>query len=269
MRSKKFVLKKDTLPYVMLQAIKENWKQNSDLCEIIVSSKQRVNYWLRKLEKECLIERFAGGIYEITWSGKELLRTYELENTKKLIRLENMRYKCPIHEGVEKVFGYSWLTPSDLKNIRVYRGVYEGFNVTIFAGSKNPSLEITCTKHLGTDIYEMMHKARSEIDMIAQIIATNMGLKLGMIEPSMEPEWAIPSPMAEVILEKTCSSQISTPKGLINRSKGRNADLETRDIRLAHEIFIMPERIRKITESVEEMKSMLSKMASESITDKN
>lgn len=250
--SKKIVLKKDTIPCEILISLKENWQQNSDLCIVTGASKQNVNYWLCKLMKEGLVSKFPGGIYEITLSGKNLLNTYVHDNSKEQIRLENMRYKFPIHEGLEKLVEASWLKVNNgMKHIKNYHGIFEGFTIVVHAGSENSSLEITCPKRFGVDIYEMMYKARMDVEAIGNMIARNYGLKLGMCEPSMEPEWAMPSPIAEVILSKTCSSQISTPKGVINRSKGRNADLETRGIHLAHKIWMMPDKIDEILQRLD------------------
>lgn len=259
--SKKIILKKDTTPCEILKSLKENWQQNSDLCIVTGASKQKVNYWLGKLMKEGLVSRFPGGIYEITWSGKNLLNTYELEKSKEKICLENMRYKFPIHEGLEKLTQAVWLKMNDMNHMQVYRGTFEGFTTTVYAGSKNPSLEITCPKRFGVDIYEMMYFARNDVEVIAKGIVRENHVKLGMCEPSMKPEWAIPSPIAEVILDKTCSSQIRTPNGVINRSKGRNADVETRDIHLAHKFLMMPDEVVKMRRELSELKPIILKIA--------
>ena len=63
-----------------------------------------------------------------------------------------------------------------------------------------------------------------------------------------------PSKFAKVLLEKTNSSQISTPKGVMNRSKGRNYDIETRDIRHANMIYQMPYVIDGIARDVKTIK---------------
>lgn len=254
---KKFELKHFTTPYDILHGLLEKYATIDEYVRYLEIPKQNVSYWLKKLEKEGLATKVSHGIYEITWAGKNILNTYEEEKGKEKICLENMRYKYPIHEGLEKLVKAVWLKMNDMNNIKVYRGKFEGFTIAVYAGSENPSLEITCPKRIGVNIYEMMYDARCDVETIGKWIAGEYGLKLGMCEPSMEPEWAIPNPMAETILNLTQSSQIRTPKGTINRSKGRNADLETRDIRLAHEILMMPKTINEIRNEISKIKVMM------------
>lgn len=257
--SKKFLLEKDTLPYWILVGLTEYYFTINQLVMTLKHSKQNINYWLSKLAKEGLVTRVEHGIYDITEEGNKLLNTCDQEKSKEMVRLENMRYKFPIHEGLGNLVKARWLKVNDgMNNIKSYHGKFEGFTVAVYAGSESPILQITCQKRYGVDIYEMMYYARSDVEEIGKWIAKDYGLKLGMCEPAMEPEWAIPSPLAKIILEKTCSSQIRTTNGVINRSKGRNADLETRDIRLANDIFMMPQKINKIESGLTELKNIIS-----------
>ncbi len=214
---------------------------------------------MKSISKEGLVIKVRHGIYEITESGKKILNTCDQENSKKQIRLENMRYKFPIHEGLENLVKARWLKRNDsMNNMKSYHGKFEGYTIAVYAGSSNPILQIVCPKFFGVDMFEMMYDARSNVEAIGKLIAEEYGLKLGMCEPAMKPEWAIPSPLAEIILSKTGSSQIRTSNGVINRSKGRNADLETRDIRLAHDIFTMPQEIKEIRKELIELKNSIS-----------
>jgi len=71
----------------------------------------------------------------------------------------------------------------------------------------------------------------------------------------MKPEWAIPSELAGVLLEKTNSSQISTAKGVINKSTGRGYDIETRDIRLANKLFNLPYVVDEIALQLKQLRA--------------
>ncbi len=205
-------------------------------------SKQRVNYWLKKFKKEEWVECPLHGEYVITNSGKTILDTYEQQFNKNLVRLENMRYKFPISEGVDQfleIVKSRWQKNNGMKNVDTYYTKIHDYSVSAYLG-KNPSITINCIKRVGLDIYEMIYIARTEVEDLAEIIEEDYSIVLGRMETIMKPEWAIPSEFAGVLLNKTNSSQISTPKGVINKSKGRGYDIETRDIRLANKLYNLP-----------------------------
>lgn len=247
----------NTIKWRVLSCIEGGYFTNSLILTRLKITKQCLQYWLTKLLDEGLIIRPRQGIYKISPAGKRLLGGYIKQQNKSLIRLENMRYKYPIIEGFEKVISLlSNHKTQQLGSITIHHGTFYDFTIRVFE-SKIPSLEITCKQAYGYDIYEMMYKAKSDVESLAQVIDEEKGVKLGLPEPTMEPEWAISSPIAEHVLSLTCSSQIRTSIGTYNRSKGRNADLETRDIRLAHEILLMPEMIRQIKQELGEIKSLI------------
>lgn len=213
-----------------------------EICKKHSITKQRVNYWLKKFRKAEWITSPFHGYYEITNSGKTILDTYEQQFNKNLVRLENMRYLFPISEGVKQfleIVKDRWKKNNGMKNVDVYHTILHGYSVSAYLG-KNPSLTINCIKRVGLDVYEMMHEARTEVEELAEIIEKDYSITLGEIETIMKPEWAIPSEFAKVLLNKTNSSQISTPNGVINKSKGRGYDIETRDIVLANKLYNLP-----------------------------
>jgi hypothetical protein len=213
-----------------------------EICKKHSITKQRVNYWLKKFRKAEWITSPYHGEYEITNSGKTILDTYEQGFNKNLIRLENMRYLFPISEGVEQFLEIAkdrWEKNNGMKNVDVYYTKIHGYSVSAYLG-KNPSLTINCISRLGLDIYEMMYEARTEVEILAEIIEKDYSIVLGRMKTIVKPEWAIPSEFAKVLLNKTNSSQIRTPNGVINKSKGRGYDIETRDIILANKLYNLP-----------------------------
>ena len=224
----------------------------NEICKKHSITKQRVNYWLKKFKKEEWITSPIPKHYEITDSGKTILDTYEQQFNKNLVRLENMRYKFPISEGVEQfkeIVKCRWKKNNGIKNVDTYYTKIHGYSVSVYLGN-NPSLTINCIKRLGLDIYEMMYIARTEVENLAEIIEEDYSIVLGRMETIMKPEWAIPSEFARVLLNKTNSSQISTPKGVINKSEGRGYDIETRDIRLANKLYNLPYVVDEIARDV-------------------
>ena len=250
--SKKAVLK-NAISYSILSET-EGSCHVYELREKLGISKQLANYWLQKFKKEGWVTKLFQGHYEITDGGKTVLEAYEQKFDKNLVRLENMRYKFAIYEGLESLLKQQrWDKIQDLNNVKVYHTVIGGFSVRVFAGKHNPSVEITCKKMQGDNIYEMMYEGKQWIEYVAEIIEKEHSVKLGIPIPAMLPEWAIPSEFAKVLMNKTNSSQIRTPVGVINKSKGRGYDLETRDIRLANKIFNLPYVVDGIANAVKRL----------------
>lgn len=228
-----------------------------EICKKLGISKQRVNYWLNKFKKEELIECPLSQHYEITDSGKTILYTYEQRFNKNLVRLENMRYRFLILEGIKEfseIIKDRWKKNTGMKNVNVYHTKVHGYSISAYMG-KNPSLTINCIKRVGLNVYEMIYDARTEVEELAQLIEKEYSIVLGRMETIMQPEWAIPSEFAKVLLNKTNSSQITTSKGVINKSKGRGYDIETRDIRLANKLFNLPYVLDEIALQVKSLRA--------------
>jgi len=251
-KGKKLSRENFTLPRRILEYLFAYGKFNHTLSSELGISKQLLNYWLGKLEIDGTIERPFHGYSEITESGKKLYRGYEKQQNKSLIRLENMRFKFPIIRGGNILINslQNHKNISLRNNVTVHHGILNGFSVRIFDSTKNPCLEITSKKILGHSIYELYYEAKADIQKMLLDVNDGNEVSLDPPEPSMKPEWAIPSPMASAILNVTQSSQIRTPKSTFNRSKGRNADWEVTDLGAALKILDMPNAIERIENKV-------------------
>lgn len=202
-----------------------------------------------------LILKYSQGIYELTEAGKKNNATYVKEDGKRMVQLENMRFKCKIYDGFEKIMEYIRNPKKTQLNngVTQYTGKLKNLSVRVFVSEKNQTLEITCEKKLGTNHYEIYYDARKQVeDTLIRMIKDNE-ITLGILEQSMNPEWAIPHTFAEIILENTESSQIRTKNGVMNRSKGRNADWEVDDIIQAERIMNIPNDIEKIHQQLGQM----------------
>jgi len=204
---------------------------------------------------EGLITKYSRGIYDLTEAGEKRNATYVKEDSKRKIQLENMRFKCKIHEGFEKVMKYIRNPKkSQLRNgITQYTGKIQNLSVRVFVSEKNQVLEITCEKKSSTNSYEIYHNARKQVENSLIRMIKDGKIILGILEPSMKPEWAIPHPIADIILDKTESSQIRTENGVMNRSKGRNADWEVDDIIQAERVMNMPNVMDEIHQNVNQI----------------
>ena len=217
-------------------------------------SKQRLSHHLRILLEQNLITRYSRGIYHITEYGKNIHATYVKLKNKKLIRLENMRYKVPIYGDADRILqDMQNGNKSKLNNnVIQYHGKIGGFSVKLTMSKKSNTLEITCQQFLGTDVYELMYSARRQIESKFRGYMVDTELKMGALEQSMKPEFAIPHKFAEIILDMTNASQIRTGGTVYNRSIDRNADWEEDDIVQAGKVMRMPDDVQEIKRLVQQ-----------------
>ena len=249
--SKNFPFGNCTTPYRILQSLVFHSLTCSDLSKNLGISKQLVVYWCNKLLKEGLIEKPFRGIYDISDTGKKLLDGFTVEKGKLLVRLENMRFSFPILKNSSYLqTNFRWKKTSKLNGVTILYDKIWGHTIRIILNPNNPTIEITCKQKLGSDIYEMYDEAKDDAKTIADIFQEQTKVVLGEPRQAMKPEWAVSSEIAESILSVTCSSQIRTSQGIINRSKGRNADLEVRDPRHAVSILEMPLRLERLERAV-------------------
>ncbi|KEQ56386.1 Winged helix-turn-helix protein [Marine Group I thaumarchaeote SCGC RSA3] len=232
----------------ILRLISEGYNSPSSMYEYLEVSKEKLNYHLKKMISNGLISKYSQGIYDLTEAGKKSNATYVKEDGKKMVQLENMRFKCKIYDGFKKIMEYIRDPKiSQLNNgVTQYNGKLKNLSVKVLVSKKSKTLEVTCEKKLGVNRYEIYYKARKQVEDALFRMMKDGKITLGMLEPSMKPEWAIPHPIAEIILDKTESSQIRTKYGVINRSKGRNADWEVDDITQTERVMNMPNDIEKI-----------------------
>ena len=221
-------------------------------------SKEKLQYHLKKMVEQGLISKYVRGVYDITESGKKIHATYVESNGKKMVRLENMRFKFEIFEGTKKLFEYlKNPKKSNMKGFVQYHGKIQNLSACIRISEKYHSLEITCEKQIGKNSYELYYQARKQVEDILIGIINDTEIKLSIATPSMKPDWAVPHLIAETILNTTESSQIRTSYGVVNKSKGRNADWEVDNIIQAEKIMNMPNEIELIKNNLEKVLQLL------------
>ena len=217
-------------------------------------SKQRLDYHLRILVEQNLITRYSRGIFDITEYGKNIHATYEKTKNKKLIRLENMRYKATIYGNVTRIL-QDMRNPkkSKMKNgVIQYSGKIDDFSVRLFVSQKSNTFEITCQKFLGTNVHELMYLSHKQIESKFNGYMLDPKLKMGTLVQSMKPEFAIPHKFSEIILDMNDTSQIRMGGTVYNRSQDRDADWEEDDIIRAGNVMRMPNDIQEILQLVKQ-----------------
>ncbi len=262
-QSKKTTSKSCKLSYSILRYLKHDFLMLYEISGHFKIPKQNARYYLKKLEEKGLVLRLSQGFYEITDAGKNYLSTYEENNSKEMIRLENMRFKFPILEGIDNIVNkHNWNSKTPLNNgVLKYEGKFNDWSISVIK-SKNSILVVTCPKYHNYNPYRLYYEARRDTEVFAGMIANDYNLKLGDSEEYMKPEFAISSPLAEEILSITNASQIRTAYGVINQSKGRNADIETNYIDLANDIYELPTTIKLLNQKIDGLSNIVSKLCS-------
>jgi DNA-binding PadR family transcriptional regulator len=238
----------------IMDLINEGYHLPSQMCECMKISKEKLNYHLQKMVNDGLIRNYSRGIYDLTESGKKIHLRYAEEDGKRMIRLENMRWKYPISKGGEKVIQYIRNPKrSEINGVTQYHGKINNLSSCLRISKKNSWLEITAEKQIGENNHELYCNARAQIEKVMTRLQKDKEISIEMGQPSMKPEFAIPHPFAHAGLTGNQSSQIRTQFGIINRSIGRNADWEVDSIANV-------ERILNIPNDVEEIKNNLIKL---------
>ena len=238
----------------ILQLLSDADESPNSMSEFFGISKENLNYYLGKMVKDGLLSRYSNGIYDVTESGKKIHAELAENSGKKMIRLENIRFKFEIFDGCDSIIEYMKnMKKTELNHMTQYTGKIRGFSARVFVSNNVKILEITCEKELGENRYELYYQARKKVeDMIIGIMKEGK-VRLGVAQHSMKPEWAIPHPFAKIILNTTESSQIRTKYGTMNISKGRNADWEVDDIAQAERIMNMPNVIEQINQKLDKV----------------
>jgi len=220
-------------------------------------SKQRLNYWLEKLCEDGVLKKIDHGIYRMTGSGKRIYDQYERFHGKQLVRIENMHVTYKVIGSASKLF--SRLTWKEGMKKTIYTSRIENHTVRLIKKEGGYNFQVYVTKVLGESPKDAYHYARVEADTIA-LKAEWWGAKLSTGWVSSEPEIAIPSPIASALLMTNEASQIRTNKGIMNRSKGRYADWEPRNLQQAQKIVDMPDNITRLDEKSDRNEEKLDKL---------
>ena len=241
-----------TIQQEILQTIKQLYAHTFELRECLKITKQRLNYYIRKLVKAGLITPYAKGTYDLTDTGKKMHATYEKNKNKQLIQLENMRYILPIYGGFDTLMECVRDPKKAILNngVTQYTVKIKNLSVKVITSDKSKSIEVTCEKWVGVNAYEIMYDARRQVEDTFVGFFNGGSVKLGYPQQSMSPEWAIPHLIAEIMLKTTDSSQIRCEGGVINRSAGRNADWEVDNIVQATRVMNMPNVLDEINQKL-------------------
>jgi len=258
--------KKDKILTVLdtvIPLFEHNFVTNNEIQTAIGSdSKARAHYWLKKLENDGYLKCTKRGIYDVTESGKNILREYEYYLDKQLIRLENCRIKYRVmtnHQRLIDKIDWNKITPMK-SDVTHYHGKIDGHTVKLMVGSKNTFLEIA-TNHTTAELpEEAYYYARLDVERVLWDLESRHDVHFEGGITTHKPEFAIPSTIADMVLKMHGASQIRSSRGIFNKSKGRDADWEVKRLQTAQKIMRMPETLDEISETTITLEQMLVKM---------
>lgn len=222
-------------------------------------TKQKLNYWLKILCEEGVLDKHSRGFYYMTPHGKRIYDQYERLRGKQLVRIENMHVTYKVIGGSIKLFDKLDWVNGGLKNNETYTSVIKNHTVRLIKKEDGYNFQVYVTKVLGETPHEAYHQARVDADSVASK-AQWYGAKLSSGWVSSEPEIAIPSPISSALLQTCGASQIRTDKGIMNRSNGRYADWEPRSLQQAQKIVDMPDAITRLDEKCDRNEEKLDRL---------
>jgi hypothetical protein len=247
--------------YEILGIFKEGPQTPAMLLVKFDISKQNLNAKLKKCCEIGILQSEVRGIYELTESGKKIYDEYWHYKGKQMIQLENMRLSYRIqNNGKNIIKNEKWEKQYKLKNgVKIHQTHIQGHFIRVFE-SKIIRIEITCKKFLDTDVNSAFLGAGVEAVKVLDDICSKHNMVIGkLFVITSKPEFAIPHDFSEALLSIMGASQITTNRGKMNRSKGRNADWEPMDLQYAQKIVDMPETLGIMDQKISEISKIIKK----------
>lgn len=191
-------------------------KSQADIARQLKWSKQKTNYWFRKLEKEKIIRQQTRSrtiIYEITSKGKKLL-TWSKEAPKWEVFLHRVGLKFPILESSSTFDSLKWKeVPLNnwIKKVLKYQNIGGTFSI-----ERNPkNLIIWCKERVGVNPYELFYESIRDILRFAENLQTKHKIKLGLPSLYRKPHFGINEPLMRGINQHV---QVTGPNEWIDSS---------------------------------------------------
>jgi len=256
-KSKKFLLSSFTLlPYRILYLIDAGFT-----CKFIAQalhiSKQRLHYWLKRLQKEKLLERLGWGNYRLTELGRLLLSKSkkdlvggEVGRCVREVRLHNVSFRCEILEGPE--VGIDW-KKVQMKNWSFRYGWFEGCLVFVYPRC----VVIVPPQVFDSNPWRGMLRCYERALRVAFRLQSLFRMRLGPLEINRNPHFGVSD---EVIREMAKYVQISSENFDLDQSPGYG-EIDYKREEFAFIYANMPVKLFEIEERLNQISSILAKMS--------
>ncbi|HLN90203.1 MAG TPA: hypothetical protein VK253_09065, partial [Candidatus Binatia bacterium] len=219
-------------------------------------SKQHVDYYIKKLEKACLIRRIKRSNfvdYELTERGQNFLISCEgVLFSSGVFRLHRCFFKFPVlREGVYPSADFKRV---EMQNWTALLGLEQGVKVRHTTTSWIVHVETLYGRSPG----ELVTTAKTLADRVAKGLMSKYGCVLGDGKINKRHELGVDDPVANLLNRYFT---VSTPKRVIDDSPGEDeGELDHIGRDAAIEYLLMPERIKKVEAHVENILSNLDKI---------
>lgn len=198
------------LTFAALLTLVLKGKSQADIARELKWSKQRINYWIKQLEKESYIQqenRSSTIIYGLTSKGKKFL-TWSKDAPKWEVFLHNLGLKFPILETTAKFDNLDWKDVR-LKNWTKKVLKYQNIDGIISIERTPENLIIWCQERVGVNSYQIFFESIRDTLQFADSLQNKYQVRLGTPTLFRKPHFGINEPLMAIIND---SVQVSGPK---------------------------------------------------------
>lgn len=237
---------------VILQLIMES-RYQADIAQNLRWSKQKVNYWFRKLEHNGLIREEVTSsikIFEVTSKGKDFLMRSE-NVFKSSLFLHGLGLKFSILDSDSRFDCLDWRDVklrNWIKKTTKYHDVQGDFSIV--RTTKN--LIIWCKERNGVHPYQLFFESIRDVLRVARILQLKYGIKLGSPSMVKKPHFGLVDPLLVRVNEEVYVTGIEE----WTDNSPASGSVEYFDPRRIVQYLRMPER-------VDDMAKELGKVAEE------
>jgi DNA-binding MarR family transcriptional regulator len=185
-------------------------KSQADIARELKWSKQKTNYWFRKLEKEKLIQqenRSSTIVYGLTSKGKKFL-TWSKDEPKWEIFLHHIGLKFPVLETTANFDNLNWKAVP-LKNWTKKVLKYQNIDGSITIERTPENLIIWCQERVGVNPYHIFFESIRDTLQFTDSLQTKYKVRLGAPTLYCKPHFGINEPLMAIINENV---QVSGPE---------------------------------------------------------
>ena len=258
MNSSKFYRRSLTLLLPILQMINSG-VISSDIAKSLNIRKSHVTYYIRKAKDLGYVKespRSAFKILELTQAGKSFLAMYtnsSSSNRSTIIRAENIRFKADIIRMPADLTNWHKV---GMNNWTQYCSEINGVKVHINKASQ-PTVEFIPSPIDGDNVEDMRSQLLQDCIAIRDELEERLDMRIGRLHPSSKGEWVVYDPFAKSLSNQFGQITIDGV-GKVNASKPRRrGEFEWFDPRDCADYMVMPKRLAKIEQQIDEIKNLL------------
>jgi DNA-binding MarR family transcriptional regulator len=231
---------------------------SSDIAKSLNIRKSHVTYYIRKAKDLGYVKespRSAFKILELTQAGKSFLAMYTANSssTGSICRAENIRFKADIIKMPPDLTDWHKV---EMNNWIQYCSEINGVKAHI-NNVNHPAIEFIPSPIDGNNVEDMKSQLLQDCMSVCNELEERLDMQIGKLHPSSKGEWVVYDPVAKSLSNQF--GQITVDGvGKVNASKPRRrGEFEWFDPRDCADYMVMPKRLAKIEQQIDEIKNLL------------